>query len=208
LKDGRLEEFWFFFDFFSVRPAAVPRPFQGKEGCRMRKIFPLESDAYLQHLLRCNEVIGDCLGLPIRNAKDLEKAFKCLQEGPWPLDAPVKAQYYQEEFPWLAKLFDPDQPETRVPVWEQAAEDLFEHPSYKAWLYRLAKRYVDQHCPREPLPRGQGKQPPETPGDRAVKALGGVLWRAFLIVVGKAAYCLEQRKVQPEKTRASASPVA
>jgi DNA-directed RNA polymerase specialized sigma24 family protein len=169
----------------------------------MRDHLRLESDEYVRRLVRCNEAIGVCLGFPIRNAKDHRKALKCLSDGTWPTNAPATALKHVNEFPWLPLLFlprEPGQPAPRVPIWDQAAEDLFRHPPYRAWLYKLAKRYVDQHSPPKPSAQQKEKEPPETPGDRASEALGSVLWRAFLIVVGKAEHCLQRRQEQPHRS--------
>jgi RNA polymerase sigma factor (sigma-70 family) len=169
----------------------------------MRQELPLVSDAYLHRLVRCNRALGDCLGFPIRAAHDYQKASQCLKEGTWPSDAAAKAQQHQDEFPWLPELFvrrEPNQPAPRLPVWEQAAEDLYKHPAYRAWLYKQSRRYVNQRCPPSPSSGDPGEQPPQTPGDRAAEVLGSVLWGTLRIVVGKAADWQEKRKEQPDRT--------
>ena len=167
----------------------------------MSQNLQLDSVAYLKRLVRCNQVIGDCLGFSICEAKDYEKASKCLKDQVWPLDAAVKAEAYKNEFPWLPGLFNPRRPDERaprVPIWEQAANDFVVHPRLQNWLVGLANRFR-KHCPPRLSSHCLSKNPDAISGNQDRLNLSTVLWRAFRIMVGKAAHWEKEWAKKPDK---------
>jgi RNA polymerase sigma factor (sigma-70 family) len=159
--------------------------------------IPIESVAYLERLVRCNEAVGDCLATPIRTAAGFETASRNLGDpSAWPEDAARIAREHRHapEFTWLPPLFSEPHPGGRCPVWEQAAEDLFACETYRDFVYQRTKTYLSTAASTV------GGDPRQSPRDRAVQEFAYVLWALHRQVIGWAVEMLRRQQAGEIRT--------